>query len=373
MLDAFVCIRVDVDQQPEIAQQRAAKAMPDLRLCDADGKELRQLLGFSSPERLLDECQRALDMIAGKAVAAPRAAFGTRRVEATPAAVAASVAAGCAFLERQAVASAPSDGIAGRDDAVLLGLVCGGRAGGDAGRALLQRVLAAPLTGTYQAAFRAMALARLDPRAHRQALEECLRFLADTQLADGSWSYGADRAAGGDRSNSAYALLGVDACARAGLRVQPELVQRAGQSWRAAQNRDGGWGYRKDREADSYASMTESGLASLQLCKRLGGGAAGDDEAVTRATAWLGAHASVDANSGSAYQQGRLLYHLYALERAGSLLRVDRFGDLQWYGSGAALLLGAQRDDGSWDDGADMPAANTVFALLFLLRATQHD
>src|SRR5262249_34885236 len=135
-------------------------------------------------------------------------------------------------------------------------------------------------------------------------LEECLRFLVDAQLADGSWSYGGDRAVGGDRSNSAYALLGVDACARAGLSIATDVVQRAERSWRAAQNPDGGFGYRKDREADSYASMTESGLASLLLCRRLGGAppdkatadGATADAAIARATAWIAAHASVDAN-----------------------------------------------------------------------------
>src|SRR5262245_66101833 len=102
MLEEFVCVRVDIDQQPEIASKHAAKAMPDLRLCDPDGKELQQLLGFSSPERLLREGQRVLDRLAGRAVAAPAAEVGRRSVEATPAAIAGAVAAGCPFLERQA-------------------------------------------------------------------------------------------------------------------------------------------------------------------------------------------------------------------------------------------------------------------------------
>jgi hypothetical protein len=373
MLDAFVCVRVDIDQQPEIAQRHAAKAMPDLRLCDPDGKELRQMLGFSSPERLLQQCQQVLDRLAGKAIADGKPEVARRNVEVTEATVRAAVGHGCDFLERQAPQATTAEGIAGLGDAVLLALASGGRAERDAFRTLLQSVLSTPPTSTYQAAFRAMALARLDGKAHREPLDACLRFLADGQLADGSWSYGSDSKATGDRSNSAYALLGVDACARAGLAVAPGLVQRAERSWRAAQNPDGGWGYRADREADSYASMTESALASLVLCRRLLGNAAGEDAAIARGSAWLAAHCSVEQNTGSAYQQGRLLYHLYALERAGSLLATERFGDFDWHARGAAMLLGSQRDDGSWDDGADMPAANTVFALLFLLRVTKHD
>ena len=76
-------------------------------------------------------------------------------------------------------------------------------------------------------------------------------------------------------------------------------------------------------------------------------------------------------NSGSAYQQGRLLYHLYALERAGSLLAVTKIGTHDWFTEGASFLLGSQHEDGCWDDGADMPAANSAFALLFLTKATR--
>ncbi|HLQ39237.1 MAG TPA: hypothetical protein VK348_15620, partial [Planctomycetota bacterium] len=110
---------------------------------------------------------------------------------------------------------------------------------------------------------------------------------------------------------------------------------------------------------------------SLVLCRRLLHGPEVADAAIDRGSSWLAAHVSVEQNLGSSYQQGRLLYHLYALERAGTLLAVGRFGEFEWFSRGAAFLLDAQRDDGSWDDGADMPAANTMFAILFLTRATR--
>ena len=55
----------------------------------------------------------------------------------------------------------------------------------------------------------------------------------------------------------------------------------------------------------------------------------------------------------------------------GSLLAAARIGTHDWFMEGAAFLLGSQREDGSWDDGADQPAANSAFALLFLTKATR--
>jgi hypothetical protein len=372
VLDKFVCIRVDVDREPEVAKRHGAKALPDLRLLDADGRELRQLLGFSSPERLAKACGSALDVLAGKSVDDSRPKSAPKVVAVTESAIRTGVAQGCAWLEREGPKSLGHDGgIAGLGDAVLLALLAAGRSDSEAVRTMLQATLAAPLSSTYQVAFHAMALARLHAKAHGPRLAECYQFLAGNQLADGSWSYGNDAKATGDRSNSAYALLGVDACARAGIAVAPELLQKAERAWRRAQNADGGFGYRGDREVESYASMTESALGSLVLCRRLLHRGDADDQAIARGCAWLTAHAAVEQNLGSSYQQGRLLYHLYALERAGTLLSTDRFGEFDWFARGAAFLLGSQRDDGSWDDGADMPAANTAFAILFLTRATR--
>ena len=70
LLKAFVCIRVDVDAEPAIAARHGTKAMPDLRLLDPTGRELQRLLGFTSPARLAQECQRVLDRLSGKEVAA---------------------------------------------------------------------------------------------------------------------------------------------------------------------------------------------------------------------------------------------------------------------------------------------------------------
>jgi hypothetical protein len=134
--------------------------------------------------------------------------------------------------------------------------------------------------------------------------------------------------------------------------------------------------------------MTASGLHCLEVACERGarvhrpdggtkpGNASAAAMASVRAGAWLGAHFSVRENPGSAYQGGRQLYGLYALERVGDEGPADgstsRHGlPDDWYRQGAAHLLSSQRDDGSWDDGADTPIPNTCFALLFLTRATE--
>lgn len=57
--------------------------------------------------------------------------------------------------------------------------------------------------------------------------------------------------------------------------------------------------------------MTESALGSLVLCLA-------DDQEISAARPWLQAHVTVEQNRGNAYQWDRLLYHLYALERASA-------------------------------------------------------
>src|SRR5262245_14579460 len=103
--------------------------MPDLRLLDADGRELRRLVGFTSPERLAKACRDALDQLAGKGVTQVGAAVRRSDVAVTEASIAAAVARARAYLEREAGRGLPKDvGVAGLGDAVLLGLSCAGAA-----------------------------------------------------------------------------------------------------------------------------------------------------------------------------------------------------------------------------------------------------
>jgi hypothetical protein len=376
---SFVCIRVDHDRDPDLVQRFGVQAIPDLRFLDAEARELRKLVGMISASRLRDEAQAVLDRLAGKEASPVRLPERAPHPEvtATPGAIEASVQRGLSYLQSAWHAGLPrgSPGFEAEGLVLLAWCACGGTQESEELARLCNAMLDMPLQSTYQAALESMALARLDPFRQRGRLEACARFLADAQLANGQWTYG-PRAEGGppqlgDNSNTAYALLGLAACRRAGVAAPRAAIERAEAWWKSSQNPDGGWGYRSDRESESYASMSESGMGSLVLCRRILGSENGDGPALARASAWLAQNFSLSENRGSSYQQGRLFYHLYALERLGTLLDARELAGHDWYGEGAAYLLSTQGPDGSWDDGADTPVANTCFALLFLTRATR--
>ncbi|MBI3272673.1 MAG: terpene cyclase/mutase family protein [Planctomycetes bacterium] len=393
----FVCIRVAFDRRPDLVGLYKVEPLPDVRLLEPDGKEVAKLLGFSSPAKLVARMKSVLaGGTPGGAPARPPAGAGSGvgaaggpattvpPAEPTPAAVDAAVARGVAFL-RAAEAQRWKEmaGGMGPEDLVLFTCASSGLDASDPYvDGLLRVVLQRKLAGIYQASLRALALARLGGgEGRREALEACARFLVESQLANGQWTYGPAAGAAapllGDNSNTAFALLGLAACRKAGVAVPQAVFDRAGAWWRGSQNADGGWGYRSDREKSSYASMTESGLSSLLLCGAPAGGApstaapTAPEPAVARALDWLRANFAVNENRGSAYQEGRVLYHLFALERAGNLLGADEFAGHSWYPEGAAWLLATQREEGSWDDGAGTPVPNTCFALLFLRRAAR--
>ncbi len=378
LLGNFVAVRVQHDDAPDLVKQFGVGPLPDIRLLDPDGKPLAKLIGFVPAARLVAEAKAALDRLAGSpsTAAGPQADSASAAVPATPERVADAVRRGVAWLrEARRKGFGPAAEGFEADDLVLFALAATGLDASDPDVAALRvAVTKTPLAGTYQTALRALALSRLARPDDRGALAACAKFLVDGQLANGQWTYvppGPGRASAlGDNSNTAYAVLGLAACRGAGIDVLNAPFERAAAWWRNSVNADGGWGYRTDRERESYASMTESGASSLLLCRAALGGPE-KDAAVDRAVAWLAEHFAVSENAKSAYQQGRLLYHLYALERLGTLSGAAKIGTHDWHSEAAGFLVATQRDDGSWDDGADTPVANTCFALLVLTRATE--
>ena len=258
----------------------------------------------------------------------------------------------------------------------------------------LGRVAAIRNRETYVVSLKAMALAAANPAKYRNELTACAKWLVDAQIKtgqnEGMWRYTATEQ-GGDNSNTQYAVLGLDACARAGINIPEETWKRVERHFRNSQNADGGWAYTPGMNQPSYGSMSSAGLASLYLAgARLETdydqhvcGRYRQDKAIAAGINWFAKNFSVKTNPpnrGVAY----LYYYLYGLERVGMVSSRKYLGDHNWYKEGAAELVGTQGADGTWGVGGAarmFPGAvnnpwwtsqatmNAAFGVLFLAKA----
>lgn len=260
-----------------------------------------------------------------------------------------------------------------------------------------------------------------------ERLVECAQFLVDNQTSNGQWRYGAPvpnekiedperpdvetsggakkqstiveepskkkkgkggtdfkirirkRAYGtdGDNSNSQYAALGLRACHDAGIEIPEEVTDLALHWWELCHQKDGGFGYGGcgvTNEA-SYGSMTAGALGSYAIWKYIKNPKTKDlskDPALAKASKWIERNFSVRDNPHGKGELSRFhYYYLYALERAGMLLGIEKFGEKEWYALGALYLLQKQKTDGSWIGAGGVDWQDTCFAILFLRRGTR--
>lgn len=297
---------------------------------------------------------------------------------------------------------------------------------------LLKACVEDPMWQTYNVALLAMILQKLDRAKYQKIIASCGQFFADTQCANGQWSYGqnykpgasVDRKTGGglstkkkkgdteaiptiqvkknpppqgtvippqgDNSNSQYAALGIRACHEAGVELPKETLQLAKAWWEKTQAEDGSWGYShyappantpgRLPAQKGYGSMTCGAVGALAILKSI---LAENPKCppIDKAFHWLGKNFSVTDNpahgAGGILPGGKRMvlwyfYYLYSLERAGDLTGTERFGTRDWYPEGAAELIRIQNADGSWKDpSTEGEIWSTCFAILFLKRATQ--
>lgn len=174
----------------------------------------------------------------------------------------------------------------------------------------------------------------------------------------------------GDNSTTQYAILGLHAASRAGVKVPQDVWRRAAEAMLKRQvSDDGGWAYHDP--VASYGSMTCAGICTLALARHeIGEDVSGSIE-VERGLAWLNAHFAIAEHPP---RRGRtyLYYYLYALERVGRVLDTEFLGEQEWYPLGARFLIDQQLADGTWNntDGSEPVEHASSFALLFLTRAT---
>lgn len=250
----------------------------------------------------------------------------------------------------------------------------------------------------------------------RQWLEEVALWFGTAQLDEGWWRY--PMAPPGDLSNTQYALLGLRAAHDCGVRISPQIFQKAAEATLEAQEKDGpklkriipgsgkpgegdyaveggdrarGWGYQKEGTR-VMGSMTTAAIAVLAICNdalikpdRFGGYTDELERKVRRSVqdgfAWLDKNFAVDRNPPAGSPAWHY-YYLYGLERAcafGGSDR-DRIGKHDWYAEGAKVIVPQQKEDGRWSTGSLGSAeariggsdlCDTSWALLFLKKATK--
>ncbi len=301
-------------------------------------------------------------------------------------------------------------------------------------KAMLDRVLQDPLEQTYKVALQAMCLEELDRAKYQGRLWQCAQFLVDNQCKNGQWSYGdptefvkdvptgeikkdtatgspakggvrdfgtpekkekprivkklpvkkmKDGPAAGDNSNTQYAALGIRACHDAGIRFPEDVILLAVKWWMESQHAGvkesgyggvRGWNYKTeggDKDGrGAYMSMTAGAVGSLCIYDYISGKDWKKSGTIKSGVNWVASNFSVTENKGRPDPKDWYYYGLYAIERAGILYDIDKFGDHDWYAEGAKHLLAIQQADGSWKGDSDT-VWNTCFAILFLKRATK--
>ena len=256
-------------------------------------------------------------------------------------------------------------------------------------RRALDYLRKSPPEATYSVSLQTMVFCALTRKSKEDLplIERNCRWLADTQLKNGSWSY---PASGGDPSNSQFALLALHEGQRAGVKLADDeranteawkqCLTSAEAYWLGLQLNDGSFPY---DGPDGRGSMTCAGVASLVITsselsgmeaqagengvKCCGGG---DDRKnhLAAAMRWLASNFRVDKNPGHI---GYHFYYLYALERAGRMTGSRFIGKSDWYREGAQLLLSRQTDDGQFRSNSTYEGEaniDTAFALLFLAK-----
>ncbi|MEQ1632576.1 MAG: hypothetical protein ABL997_09405 [Planctomycetota bacterium] len=275
-------------------------------------------------------------------------------------------------------------------DPGVLGLVClaaihdGVPADDVTLKAALLRLSNAETNQTYALALRLMVMEACPEFPSREQLgKRDLKALL-TNRDDGAFGYGPTQG-NWDLSNTQYGALGLRAAASMGHDVPRRVWSALAAATEHVQGSKGGFGYTRDGDSPT-ASMTAAGIGVLSICRQAlerqgSSNQAEIDRRIERGWKWLSDHKSWIGN----YTAGHCLYFHYGLERAAILNDVTEVGGLDWYATGAAMLVERQSEDGGFSTsipsgmlpgveanrGSRGDPVETSFAVLFLRRKFQ--
>lgn len=236
---------------------------------------------------------------------------------------------------------------------------------------------------TYGTSLQTMVYCAAYPKRDAALILRNAQWLETIQIKQGgnrgSWSY---PRAGGDNSNTQFAMLALFEAARVGVPVSASTWEMALNYWEQTQNANGSWGYQPGQPGTG--SMTCAGIACVVMAEsQLSEGDARvergriqccgkqeSNQTIERALAWLGDSFSVHTNPGRG--DAWLFYYLYGVERVGRMTAQRFIGEHDWYREGANMLVRQQdKLSGFWvgaGHGENNPHIGTSLALLFMAK-----
>ncbi|MDP6957007.1 MAG: prenyltransferase/squalene oxidase repeat-containing protein, partial [Planctomycetota bacterium] len=241
-----------------------------------------------------------------------------------------------------------------------------------------------PADHTYSLSCRILALCALMADRDLELLAGDVERLVDFQSGSGLVGYPIHpngSALPDDLSTTLYAVLAFHAAGERGVAVPTRTWRRLVLGALQCLGQEDTWDHplrgRIKTAAFSYrpqsgyrGSMTSAGITILHLA----GEALGDklethlkrkaDAGIAGGLAWIERNMTWSKNPGG----GHHYFHIYGMERLGSLLRKRIVGGVDWYDTGAGYLLRSQQAEGGWY--GDNTLVDTLLALLFLERAT---
>jgi thiol:disulfide interchange protein DsbD len=51
----YVLVKINVDDNPDLSSQYQAYSLPTMVILDSDGNEINRIIGYQTPEQLLDQ------------------------------------------------------------------------------------------------------------------------------------------------------------------------------------------------------------------------------------------------------------------------------------------------------------------------------
>lgn len=264
----------------------------------------------------------------------------------------------------------------------------------------------------YCAGVQLMVLEAVNPEKYHNEIRATADFLIKNQHKTGSWYYPQDIDHNGDTSITQYAVLGLWAAERAGVRVPTSVWDKAARWHLTTQYSDGSFGYhpasaseRAPQKTMGVAGTGSMYIISMQLYpdgelrrglvtksnqtkkKRFGFLDKVDltQKEKSKEDKNLDSKPTISHNAlqaGKSKGLGWIIknynvrnlnrwpnYYLYGIERIAAIANTKTLGPHDWYADGARQLLTTQLKDGSWK-GTSHPHASTCLAIIFLSKAT---